>query len=66
MKNIMTPEMEKFIKKAQEEMSKLYEEYSEIDLEGVEYTCPLTNIMMEIEEFSCLDLKDTINEEKDI
>ena len=66
MKNIMTPKIEKFIKKAQKEMSKLYEEYSEIDLEGVEYTCPLIDIMMEIEEFSCLDLKDTINEEKDI
>lgn len=64
MKNNMNKKMEMFIRKLQEVSADLYEEYSQLDNEGITFCCPLTETIDTLYEFSIMDIEDTINEEK--
>ena len=59
MKNKMTKEMEAFIKKVQSTMHDLYEEYNSLD-EGLEYECPLTNLIDDGQSIFCMNTKKVI------
>ena len=60
MKNKMTDELSTFIDKVQRIGMELHDEYNSL-IEGVEYTCELTNLIDSLYEFSLLEKKDTIN-----
>ena len=64
MKNIMNKKVEMFIRKLQEISSDLYEEYSQLDNDGIEFCCPLTEIIDTLYEFSIMNIEDTIDETK--
>lgn len=60
MKNAMNESVKKFIEKLQKVGMELYEEYSSLD--GIEYTCPLTDVIDTLYEFSIKDINETIKE----
>ena len=62
MKNIMNEAVKNFIEKVQEIGMELYEEYSNMDNSGIEYTCPLTDVIDTLYEFSIKDINETIKE----
>ena len=62
MKNTMNEITKAFIEKLQKVGMELYEEYNSLDINGIKYTCPLTNIMDELYGFSLKDLNETIKE----
>ncbi len=51
MKNKMTPDIQKFIQKAQNLMNDLYDEYTQIEIDGLTYECPLTRFMDDAQDF---------------
>lgn len=61
MKNKMTDELSTFIDKVQRIGMELFDEYNSL-IEGVEYTCELTDVIDSLYEFSLLKKKDTINQ----
>lgn len=62
MKNAMNESIEKFVKKLQEVGMELYEEYNSLDIDGIVYTCPLTDIIDTLYAFSMKDINETIKE----
>lgn len=64
MKNTMNNKMEMFIRKLQEISADLYEEYSQLDDDGIELCCPLTETIDILYEFSIMNIEDTIDETK--
>ncbi len=63
MKNKMTPELKTFIEKVQNTMSDLYEEYASLpESVDVQYECPLTRFIDDGQDFYCMKIEDTINE----
>lgn len=64
MKNNMNKKMEMFIRKLQEVSADLYEEYSQLDNEGITFCCPLTETIDTLYEFSIMNTEDTIDETK--
>jgi len=64
MKNTMNNKMEMFIRKLQEISADLYEEYSQLDNDGIEFCCPLTETIDTLYEFSIMNIEDTIDETK--
>ena len=59
MKNVMTEDLNIFIDKTQRIAMELYDEYNSLR-SGVEYSCPLTDMIDQLYEFSLLKKKDTI------
>lgn len=64
MKNTINPKMKMFIIKLQEISADLYEEYSQLDDDGIEFCCPLTETIDTLYEFSIMNIEDTIDETK--
>ena len=64
MKNTMNKKVEMFIKKLQGISADLYEEYNQLDDDGIDYCCPLTEIIDVLYEFSIMNTEDTIDETK--
>ena len=62
MKNAMNETLKKFIEKLQKVGMELYEEYNSLDIDGIEYTCPLTDVVDTLYEFSIKDANETIKE----
>lgn len=62
MKNTMDEEMKGFIEKIQKIGMELYEEYNSLGDKGIEYTCPLTDIIDDLYAFSCMKVDETVKE----
>lgn len=62
MKNTMSKTTKTFIEKLQKVGMELYEEYNSLDTDGIEYTCPLTDIIDKLYEFSIKDINETVKE----
>ena len=59
----MTPELKAYIEKLQDTMSDLYEEYVSLPEDvDVQYMCPLTRFIDDAQDFFCMKIEDTINE----
>ena len=59
MKNVMTEDLNIFIDKTQRIAMELYDKYNSLR-SGVEYSCPLTDMIDQLYEFSLLKKKNTI------
>lgn len=59
MENTMNKETKEFIEKLQAIGNALYEEYNQLN-DGLQYTCPLTDVIDSLYEFSIMNIEDTI------
>ncbi len=56
--NYLTKTTCEFIEKAQNIMRELVNEYKSLDSEGLQYSCPFTDLMDEVEYFANMDVQE--------
>lgn len=64
--NYLTGTTYGFIKKAQNIMRELINEYKSLDDEGLQYSCPFTDLMDEVQYFANMDVQEAAGIKADV